>query len=77
MTAPLSGRQSPPPECQTGAQENDPPGSGRVDAKFAPPPEYAPNTARQHSMGQGDEAQMQLAGLTSNPTYLECLVLNE
>ncbi|KAL4998067.1 hypothetical protein BDV10DRAFT_185675 [Aspergillus recurvatus] len=39
MSAPFSGRQSPPPERQTGAQENSPPGSGRADPKFAPPPD--------------------------------------
>ncbi|KAL4750366.1 hypothetical protein BDW72DRAFT_193976 [Aspergillus terricola var. indicus] len=50
MSAPFSGRQSPPPERQTGAQENSPPGSGRADPKFAPPPEYAPKSS---SEGEG------------------------
>ncbi|KAL3457355.1 hypothetical protein BJX64DRAFT_293229 [Aspergillus heterothallicus] len=39
MSARLSGRQSPPPEDQTGKQENSPPGSGRTDPKYAPPPD--------------------------------------
>lgn len=67
MSARFSGRQSPPPESQTGAQENSPPGSGRTDAKFAPPPEYAPKTAESHQ--DKNEEQSQLSGLTSNPVH--------
>ncbi|KAL4871948.1 hypothetical protein BDV12DRAFT_163423 [Aspergillus spectabilis] len=57
-----SGRQSPPPEDQTGAQENSPPASGRTDSKFAPPPEYAPSGAK----AQGHSGT---EGLTSNPHH--------
>ncbi|CBF70377.1 uncharacterized protein ANIA_06005 [Aspergillus nidulans FGSC A4] len=64
MSAQFSGRQSPPPESQTGAQENSPPGSGRTDPKFAPPPEYAPKSS---SEGEG---QSQTAGLSSNPKHI-------
>ncbi|KAL5343918.1 hypothetical protein BJX70DRAFT_393341 [Aspergillus crustosus] len=42
----LSGRQSPPPDQQSGAQGNSPPASGNTDPKFAPPPEYAPNSSK-------------------------------
>ncbi|RDW90673.1 uncharacterized protein DSM5745_02448 [Aspergillus mulundensis] len=66
MSAQFSGRQSPPPERQTGAQENSPPGSGRTDPKFAPPPEYAPKTAE----AQGSAQESQTAGLSSNPKHI-------
>ncbi|CEL01275.1 hypothetical protein ASPCAL00863 [Aspergillus calidoustus] len=69
MSARLSGRQSPPPEAQTGAQENSPPGSGRTDAKFAPPPEYAPKAAEAHKGKDDDERMSGTAGLTSNPVH--------
>ncbi|KAL3489710.1 hypothetical protein BJX62DRAFT_238839 [Aspergillus germanicus] len=69
MSARLSGRQSPPPESQTGAQENSPPGSGRTDPKFAPPPEYAPKTAESHKGKDDDERMSGTAGLTSNPVH--------
>ncbi|KAI9839800.1 MAG: hypothetical protein M1837_001999 [Sclerophora amabilis] len=32
MSAPYAGRQSPDPERQTGAQQQDPPSTGKADA---------------------------------------------
>ncbi|KAL6865688.1 hypothetical protein ACO1O0_001783 [Amphichorda felina] len=45
------GRQSPPPERQTGAQQRDPPGSGQ----------------RTGNTEKGKSGKSQLEGLTSNP----------
>ena len=42
MSAPLPGRQSPDPETQTGAQQQDPPSAGREPDEYKPKdPEYA------------------------------------
>lgn len=41
MSAPLSGRQSPPPEEQTGAQEQDVPSQGRIVQEYKPSPGHA------------------------------------
>lgn len=41
MSAPLSGRQSPPPEEQTGAQEQDVPSQGKIAQEYKPSPEHA------------------------------------
>ncbi|CAI7613683.1 unnamed protein product [Penicillium viridicatum] len=54
MSAPYSGRQSPPPERQSGAQLQDTPGSGKTDVGTHPEPEFS-----QHS----DNV------LTSNPEH--------
>ncbi|PYI05830.1 hypothetical protein BO78DRAFT_397682 [Aspergillus sclerotiicarbonarius CBS 121057] len=54
MSAPRAGRQSPPPERQTGAQQQDPPSEGKAHPQYAPP---------EHS------AQDQTAGLSSNPKH--------
>ncbi|KAL4914726.1 hypothetical protein BDW62DRAFT_137646 [Aspergillus aurantiobrunneus] len=70
MSAPYAGRQSPPPETQTGAQENSPPGSGRVDPKFAPPPEYAPKTMDSQQRQRKSVEESQTAGLSSNPIHI-------
>merc|ERR1712187_681935 len=67
MSAQLCGRQSPPPECQTGPQENSPTGSGHIDHKFAPGPEYAPLTADAERRGVENP---HTAGLTSNPKHI-------
>lgn len=67
MSAKLSGRQSPPPESQSGPQENSPPGSGHIDHKFAPGPEYAPMTADAERRGVENP---HTAGLTSNPKHI-------
>jgi hypothetical protein len=57
MSAPYPGRQSPPPERQSGAQQGDPPASGKIaDPSVRPAPEYA-----QH------ESDEQKAHLESNP----------
>ncbi|KAJ5473887.1 hypothetical protein N7475_003453 [Penicillium sp. IBT 31633x] len=41
MSARLSGRQSPPPECQSGAQQQDTPGTGRTDVGKHPDPNHS------------------------------------
>jgi len=52
MSSQKPGRQSPPPERQTGAQQQDPPSSG-----------HGVNV----SLKNKDEGKSQLEGLTSNP----------
>ncbi|KAJ5105564.1 hypothetical protein NUU61_002911 [Penicillium alfredii] len=42
MSAPRSGRQSPPEERQSGAQQRDPPGSGKANLDGHPPPAEFP-----------------------------------
>merc|ERR1711939_31903 len=56
MSAPNQGRQSPEPERQTGAQQQDTPsqGSGKIDESTA------------KNEGKDD----QTSGLTSNPTHI-------
>ncbi|KIW55680.1 hypothetical protein PV05_04411 [Exophiala xenobiotica] len=56
MSAPNQGRQSPEPERQTGAQQQDTPsqGSGKIDESKA------------KNEGKDD----QTSGLTSNPTHI-------
>jgi hypothetical protein len=41
MSAPYPGRQSPPPERQSGSQQQDTPGSGKTDVGKHPAPEYS------------------------------------
>ena len=48
MSAPLSGRESPPPETQSGSQGGDPPGKGHlnptpVHARTPQPPSLESN----------------------------------
>lgn len=57
MSAPNQGRQSPDPENQTGAQLQDPPAEGKVDA--------APSAT--HAQEKSD--QVKHHGLDSNPTH--------
>ncbi|KAL4778195.1 hypothetical protein BJX76DRAFT_362962 [Aspergillus varians] len=64
-----AGRQSPPIETQSGAQGADPLSSGRVDSKFAPPPEYAPKTAEAERRGSTPGTSHR-AGLESNPKHV-------
>ena len=60
MSAPYPGRQSPPPERQSGAQVNDPPASGKIgDASVRPDPEF----------GQNESNESKAHGLESNPTH--------
>ncbi|KAJ5501280.1 hypothetical protein LT330_001154 [Penicillium expansum] len=59
MSAPLSGRQSPSPERQTGAQQQDTPGSGRTNVGKHP----APNFSQQSSEDYKNNV------LTSNPEH--------
>jgi hypothetical protein len=60
MSAPNSGRQSPPPERQTGAQLNDTPASGKIgDASNRPDPDFS----------QKESEQSKSHGLESNPTH--------
>ncbi|KAI9833165.1 MAG: hypothetical protein M1819_003788 [Sarea resinae] len=56
MSAPNAGRQSPEPETQSGAQQQDPQGSGQVDSGSS-------NAAAQES---SDKTKHK--GLESNPT---------
>lgn len=41
MSAPKSGQQSPPPERQTGAQQQDVPSKGKISEEYKPDPEAA------------------------------------
>lgn len=41
MSAPYEGRQSPPPERQSGIQQGMPPASGKIASSSRPPPEFA------------------------------------
>ncbi|CAG8135079.1 unnamed protein product, partial [Penicillium nalgiovense] len=41
MSAPLPGRQSPDPERQPGAQQQDVPGSGKTEVGKHPAPEFS------------------------------------
>ncbi|KAJ5172573.1 hypothetical protein N7492_005166 [Penicillium capsulatum] len=60
MSAQLSGRQSPPPERQSGIQQQEPPASGKIGSSSSrPDPEFA-----QH---QSDEEKQHT--LTSNPVH--------
>ncbi|KAJ6108494.1 hypothetical protein N7523_009817 [Penicillium sp. IBT 18751x] len=60
MSAPYPGRQSPPPERQSGAQQNDPPASGKIaDASVRPDAEF----------GQNESNESKAHGLESNPTH--------
>ncbi|KAL9107709.1 MAG: hypothetical protein Q9227_007424 [Pyrenula ochraceoflavens] len=57
MSAPNEGRQSPPPERQTGAQLHDPPAGGKAGA--------APSET--HAQEVSDKTKHE--GLESNPTH--------
>ncbi|KAJ4349947.1 uncharacterized protein N0V89_008568 [Didymosphaeria variabile] len=57
MSAPNAGRQSPEPEKQTGAQQQDVPASNINDQGAAP------------SQGTKQANEDQKAGLSSNPTH--------
>ncbi|KAJ5133459.1 hypothetical protein N7448_001513 [Penicillium atrosanguineum] len=60
MSAPYPGRQSPPPERQSGAQGNDPPASGKIgNSSVRPGPEF----------GQQESDKSKAHGLESNPTH--------
>jgi hypothetical protein len=59
MSAPYPGRQSPEPETQSGAQQRDPPSTGKLDSSSHQAPEF--------SYEKGD-AKPAGAGLESNPT---------
>lgn len=59
MSAPSSGRQSPPPESQSGIQQQDPPASGKIGASSERPgPEFAQK-----------ESDKQKGQLGSNPEH--------
>ncbi|KAH8690811.1 hypothetical protein BGW36DRAFT_389371, partial [Talaromyces proteolyticus] len=58
MSAQKSGRQSPPPEGQSGPQLHDVPGTGKSIPNAAPSDEHAKQSS--------DQA---LAGLQSNPVH--------
>lgn len=60
MSAPFSGRQSPPPERQSGIQQQDPPASGKIGASSERP---APEFAQQASNAQKERQ------LDSNPEH--------
>ncbi|OCK85779.1 hypothetical protein K432DRAFT_377290 [Lepidopterella palustris CBS 459.81] len=57
MSAPKAGRQSPEPENQTGAQQQDPQANPN-DQGAAPSAEYAKDVSKE-----------QLSNLSSNPTH--------
>lgn len=59
MSAPLPGRQSPSPERQTGAQQQDTPGTGKTDVGK----HSVPETSRRSSEDFRDNV------LTSNPEH--------
>lgn len=61
MSAQASGRQSPPPESQSGIQQQDPPASGKIGASTAPRP--APEYPQQESNAQKEGM------LKSNPEH--------
>ncbi|GMF77827.1 unnamed protein product [Aspergillus oryzae] len=56
MSAPNSGRQSPPPEKQTGAQQQDPVASGHTQHGI-------------HGDSKGASEDTKLHGLESNPKH--------
>jgi hypothetical protein len=58
MSAPYPGRQSPEPETQSGAQQRDPPSTGKLGSSLYRAPEF--------SYERGDPKAG--AGLESNPT---------
>lgn len=58
MSAPRSGRQSPDPERQPGAQQQDTPGLGKATPNAAPSDQYAQEKSEQTK-----------AGLQSNPEH--------
>ncbi|OJJ46628.1 hypothetical protein ASPZODRAFT_132728 [Penicilliopsis zonata CBS 506.65] len=58
MSSPKSGRQSPPPEEQPGAQQQDPPGVGKAK-------EYTGGQSR----AQEESERFKESGLTSNPVH--------
>lgn len=60
MSAPKAGRQSPDPETQSGAQQQDVPGSGRVL------PEYAPPSGDEYAKQSSEETK---GRLKSNPVH--------
>ncbi|KAG0157022.1 hypothetical protein PDIDSM_4205 [Penicillium digitatum] len=59
MSAPLSGRQSPPPEHQSGAQQQDTPGSGKTNVGKHPAPEFSQKSSEDFKNNV----------LTSNPEH--------
>lgn len=61
MSAQASGRQSPPPELQSGIQQQDPPASGKIGSTTASRP--APEFAQQESDAQKESM------LKSNPEH--------
>lgn len=60
MSAPNAGRQSPPPESQSGAQQQDPPASGKIGGN-------APRPASDFAQHESDEQKNQ--SLKSNPEH--------
>ncbi|EAW13878.1 uncharacterized protein ACLA_069060 [Aspergillus clavatus NRRL 1] len=58
MSAQKSGRQSPPPETQTGAQQQDPVSAGKTEPELRGDP--------QHSQRESDETKSKLE---SNPKH--------
>jgi hypothetical protein len=47
MSAPNAGRQSPPPERQSGSQQQDTPGTGRTSVGSHPSPEHASHASEE------------------------------
>lgn len=60
MSAPKAGRQSPDPENQSGAQQQDVPGLGKVL------PEYAPPEGDEYSKQSSERTKSELK---SNPVH--------
>ncbi|RAH47045.1 uncharacterized protein BO95DRAFT_359712 [Aspergillus brunneoviolaceus CBS 621.78] len=59
MSAPNSGRQSPPPESQTGAQQQSPPSQGQTGQTY----ETRPGQAAQ------EQSENTKSSLSSNPKH--------
>lgn len=58
MSAPYSGRQSPPPERQSGSQQQETPGTGRTSVGSHPSPDHAAHASedfKQHHMSSNPE----------------------
>lgn len=60
MSAPYPGRQSPPPERQSGAQQGDPPASGKIGN---------PSVRPESDFAQQESDQHKAHGLQSNPEH--------
>ena len=59
MSAPLAGRQSPPPERQSGAQQQDIPGSGKTNVGKQPSPVLSSEEYRDNVMTSNPESRLE------------------